>query len=141
MLACVGPLPEPLAASTGQNWELSWHARGGAGCILWRLEPIALLPAPVLCAPALVWGGRAYKGGELIWQRALWITANFSHMLGFDDPNFYELMRLYAHHPHVSHSRQGPSGCVATHAPVTDHPHVSRSRAPADALLGGTLAG
>lgn len=49
--------------------------------------------AGCLCPGA---GRRSYKGGELIpAESSLDYSANFSHMLGFDDPDFYELMRLY----------------------------------------------
>lgn len=39
---------------------------------------------------------RTYKGGSVIpGDASLDYSGNFSHMLGFDDPNFAELMRLY----------------------------------------------
>lgn len=39
---------------------------------------------------------RAYKGGQKIESDpSLDYSANFAHLLGFDDPKFHELMRLY----------------------------------------------
>lgn len=55
---------------------------------------------------------RTYKGGNLISpDTSLDYSANFSHMLGFDDPNFYELMRLYLT-IHTDHE----GGNVSAHA-------------------------
>lgn len=64
---------------------------------------------------------RSYKGGHLIGADAsLDYSANFAHMLGFDDPQFHELMRLYLT-IHTDHE----GGNVSAHTV-----HLVRHRTP-----------
>ena len=111
------PIPSPMACS---YWEAVFED---------SMDLLAALPE----LAAFIYR-RSYKGGHLIGaDPGLDYSANFAHMLGFDDPQFQELMRLYLT-IHTDHEGGNVSAhtvhLVGQRTPSTLYPRYSRAGVP-----------